>query len=349
MNWQQTKKLRILFIGKSCGTSRHRAHALIRLGYDVRCLNPWDAFPKNVLAEKFFSKLVYEFGAHCFEPFIRHWLKTQIQDDYFQVVWNDQCTLLGPNILCDLKDKANYIITYSLDDPFGNRDKNRFKLYRSTLKFYNLTVVVRDPNIAEAFTFGAKNVLKVTMSADEVEHAPKVLTPYEKEQWDSEVSFIGTWMPERGPFLSRLVELGIPLRIYGDRWQKAKEWPTLKKAWRGYNLPTSDYVKAIQSTKICIGLLSKGNRDQYTHRSVEIPYIGSLLCAERTKRHLLMYREDKEAIFWNTPEECAQKCFALLDNSIKREAITNAGQKRNMENNFFNESVIKNILYTLFK
>ena len=78
--------------------------------------------------------------------------------------------------------------------------------------------------------------------------------------------------------------------FYGDRWQKAPEWPVIKNIWRGPGLVGQDYVEAIQSAKICLGLLSKQNRDQHTMRSVEIPYISSVLCAERTEEHLAMYR-----------------------------------------------------------
>src|SRR3984893_15402741 len=99
-------------------------------------------------------------------------------------------------------------------------------------------------------------------------------------------------MPERGPFLARLIELGIPLTIRGNRWNKAKEWPLLENFWQGpgvYN--DEDYAKAIQCAKVSLGLLSKGNRDQHTTRSMEIPSLQGLLCAERTREHESLYRE----------------------------------------------------------
>jgi hypothetical protein len=120
------------------------------------------------------------------------------------------------------------------------------------------------------------------MSADEVAHAPRHLTPEEQRQWHSSVLFAGTWMPERGPFLARLVQLGVPLSIFGDRWHKAREWEQLHHYWRGpgiYN--EEDYARAVQCADVCLGLLSKGNRDLSTTRSFEIPHLGGVLCAER--------------------------------------------------------------------
>jgi spore maturation protein CgeB len=262
------------------------------------------------------------------------------------VIWSDQCELIGESTAIGLRKHADCLITYTVDDPFGQRDKRRFSLYRKSLKHYDLTVVVRQPNVVEAYAQGAAKVLRVYRSADEVAHRSLVLIPEEKKHWDSEVVFIGTWMPERGPFLKNLLERRVPLTLYGDRWQKAKEWSALKKAWRGPSLVGDGYVKAIQAAKVCLGLLSEGNRDLHTQRSAEIPCIGSILCAQRTEEHVAMYREDKEAVFWSTPEECTEKCFALLADEHKRKTIARAGRERCLQSGYLNEPIMETILKT---
>src|SRR5205814_1486 len=121
------------------------------------------------------------------------------------------------------------------------------------------------------------------------------------DRWQSEVLFVGTWMPERGPFLADLVKLGVPLAIYGTRWEKAREWKSLKSFWRGGWIEGDDYARAIQCSRLCLGLLSKGNRDLHTTRSLEIPALGGVLCAERTDEHLALFREGLEAVYWSDP------------------------------------------------
>jgi len=74
---------------------------------------------------------------------------------------------------------------------------------------------------------------------------------------------------------------------------------------------------------------------------------GSVLCAERTEEHLAMYKEDEEAVFWDTPEECAQKCFALLANEERRQRIAEAGRERCISNGTLNEPVMERILDAL--
>ena len=133
--------------------------------------------------------------------------------------------------------------------------------------------VVRQVNVAEAYSLGAQKVLQVFMAVDELD-GPREITPQTGGDYPMKLLFIGTWMPERGPFLQELLQAGVPLAIYGNDWQKAPEWPALQAAWQGPAIYGDDYIKAIQLAKISLGLLSKGNRDLHTTRTFEIPYAG---------------------------------------------------------------------------
>ena len=341
------KKIRILYLGPDYGTSRHRADALRRIGHNVEIIDPWKFLPYSGFPRKLIAKLVIEFGAAPFEPYIRWRLFRFIKWRRFDLIWNNQCHLIGPETAVLLKRFADCTLTYANDDPFGRRDGRVFSLYRRSIRHFDLAAVVRQPNVAEARAWGAASVALVRMSADEVAHRPLDLSSRDKDEWSSQVAFIGTWMPERGSFLARLIELGVPLTIRGDRWSKSKEWFALKGAWSGPGIDGPDYVKAIQCAKVCLGLLSKENRDLHTTRSAEIPYIGSVLCAERTSEHLEMYREDEEAVFWSTPEECAEKCFDLLGNLGRCEAIASAGRERCIRDGYLNENIVASILATL--
>lgn len=339
--------LRILYIGERSGNSLFRSNALSRLGHNVEFLDLTSFMPGAGIARRVLSKTIYEFGAAWLEPYFRGRLFGAVGRRFFDIVWVNQCELVGSASAELLRNCCRWMVAFNNDDPFGGKDKKRFSLYRGATRYFDLVAVVREPNVSEAYANGAAKVIRVRLSADEIAHAPVVLSQEDLEKWHSEVCFIGTWMPERGPILARLLELKVPLTLYGDRWYKASEWPLLRRAWRGPALNAGNYVKAIQSSEICIGLLSKDNRDQHTQRSAEIPYIGSLLCAERTAEHLIMYVEDSEAVFWNSPEECAEKCFALLGNRVKKTAIAKAGRQRCIQSRYLNEPVVQSILDAL--
>jgi spore maturation protein CgeB len=207
---------------------------------------------------------------------------------------------------------------------------------------------MRAQNVIEAKALGAKNVMRVFMTADEITHAPRVLTEEDYKQWSSEVLFVGTWMPERGSFLLKLIKLGIPLSIRGSSWQRSPEWHELKKYWQPA-VYGDDYAKAIQCAKINLGLLSKGNRDLHTTRSSEIPSFGGLLCSERTSEHTSMYEEGKEALFWSDAAECAKICKLALTDDDGRQAIVKAGHERVIRNGQFNEVMLSKIIMNVVK
>ena len=151
--------------------------------------------------------------------------------------------------------------------------------------------------------------------------------------------------PSAALFLVELVRQGVPLSIYGNKWFELKEWKTLKHYWRGPGLDDAySYSTAILAAKVSLGLLSKENRDLHTTRSLEIPSLGGVFCAERTSEHLSLYREDEEAVFWSDAEECAVKCKALLANDEWRRAVATRGHERYLKNGWTNMKVAEIIL-----
>jgi hypothetical protein len=188
------------------------------------------------------------------------------------------------------------------------------------------------------------------MSYDEMKHAPVHDLESVPVEYRSEVAFIGTWMrgERRDEFLLRLIDLGVPVSIWGSRWQKSAYWQRLAPHVRGEWLAGDPYRWGIRGAKINLGFLSKGNRDLHTRRSVEIPAIGGLLCAERTSEHSAMYRDGTEAVFWDNPEECATACKKLLTDDSLREQIRLAGARRVRQLGLGNEAVCQSILDALF-
>jgi len=341
--------LHILYLGQSCGTSLDRANALRRLGHKIHLIDPHAFLPHNGLSGRIVTKWVYELGGNVFESYIQNKILRIIKGQSFNLIWVNSGELFGQATIRSLKAFSPCILNYNNDDPFGIYGITRFALYRRAIPEYDMLVVLRSSNVNEAIELNARKIYRVIFAADEINHKPLILTNQDRIKWNSSVVFIGTWMPERGPFLSRLIELGIPLKIYGARWHKAPEWAALKAAWAGPELIGTEYVKAIQCAKICIGMLSKGNRDLHTTRSAEIPYIGSVLCAERTSEHESLYTENKEAVFWNSPEECAERCFWLLKNPDLLKSISKFGRQRCIENGMLNEVVTQRVLDVAFK
>jgi spore maturation protein CgeB len=334
------QSLSILYLGPLNGTCLDRANALRRLGHQVQHIDLRTLLPKTA----WIDRIIWRMGSEWLNFLLIPNLIQQLDKLKFDLCYVDGGELVTPKAISILRQHASQVINYNIDDPIGPRDGERFSAYRKSLPFYDLIVVVREDNVDPAYALGAKKVLRVYRSADEVSHAPRLLTKEDHQKWDSDVLFLGTWFPERGPFLLDLIRSGVSLTIRGSNWHKAAEWPQLKKYYKGGAIAGDDYAKAIQCAKVNLGLLSKDNRDLHTTRSLEIPALGGLLCAERTSEHSEMYLEGTEALFWSGVEDCAKVCSFILSHEDKRQEIAMAGHERVKRNQHFNEMVLKEIL-----
>ena len=330
--------MKILYLGNNYGTSCHRYQALKRLGHDVLLVDPDSFLPSNRLMEKW----VFETGALGFSAWVWRGILSKVHNMYFDLVWVDHGQLLSPKLVKTLRNKFGCTVNYFHDNLLYKRNYRKWRLYRASIPEYNVLVVVQKDFIDYAKALGAKKVVRVFRSADELLFRPLPISIKERMFWSSEVCFVGTWIPGRGSFIAELLKRDVPISIWGDRWKKAKKWRSIKNAWRGPGVHNKDYVMILESSKICLGLLSGG--DQHTTRSIEIPAVGGLLCAERTKEHLAMYKDGEEAAFWDDVEECARVCHELLEAPERRREIARRGYERCLRNNFFHEPVLRCVI-----
>lgn len=330
----------ILYFGPVNGTCLDRANAIRRLGHQVEHIDLRLLLPKTVWVDR----VTWRLGGNYLAPVLLPKLQEKLHGKHFDICYVDGGEWVTPKVIAMLRQFAPKVVNYSIDDPLGPRDGARFKAFRQSLPYYDLVAVVRVENVAEAQALGARNVMRIYRSADEVAHAPRPLSQGDLQKWGSEVLFLGTWFPERGPFMLDLIRMGVPLTLRGGNWHKAPEWPQLKSYWKGGSIGGDDYAKAIQCAKLNLGLLSKENRDLHTTRSLEIPALGALLCAERTSEHTAMYTEGAEALFWKDAEECAAMCRQALADDDVRQGIAAAGYRRIGLNGHYNEVILDSIL-----
>ena len=336
--------LKILYIGPRGGTSGHRFQTLGRLGHDVRTIDPYVSFGYAPQLMRWGFKT----GYLGLERRISNYVLDEVGTDRFDVIWVDNGEQIGASLVARLKPHATFVLNHNLDNPFSTRDRGRWRLFRKALPLYDLFVTPRRSTREAAQAHGARRAIALMFSADEKVHRRATLSDVDQQRFGSEVAFIGTWMPERGPFMKRLIERGIPLRIFGPRWEKAAEYPLLAPHLMSQSLGDVDYVKAISGTKIALGLLSIGNEDLHTTRSMEIPAIGTLFCASRTSDHEALYIDGEEAVFFDDADSCAVACTALLRDPARRESIARAGFERAKRNNWFNERLCADILAVLY-
>jgi spore maturation protein CgeB len=323
----------ILYIGRRTGTSGQRLAALQRLGFDVTLADPYAALPSH----KFVRAWIYKTGTLGFEGLVYRFLDEFLTGRFFDAALVDNGELLSARTVARIRQASGRVGVFNQDNPFTARDGHRWRLLRKALPIYDVYITPRASNVDEAAYSGARQVLRVWFSADEIAHKGAAINPDEHQSYTAEVSFVGTWMPERGPFMLKLLDRGVPLKIFGARWSKDPHYAKLEPSIASGELVGDEYARAIANTKVSLALLSRGNADLHTTRSLEIPTIGGLLLGERTSEHVRLYEEGREAVFWSSAEECANACLGLLQDNVLRRSIATAGQLRALKNNHFNE------------
>ncbi|MGY2489172.1 CgeB family protein [Cupriavidus sp. CP313] len=324
--------LKILYLGSLAqgSTSLQRARALQRIGHGVTMVDPYVAASFHIFG-RLGRVFHYRTGYRLLQTVMLKWIsKIILENEHADVIWVDNGELFGKESVRLMSSKGGKVVLYNHDDPTGKRDGNRFASLLNSISLYDVCAVVREANVQEFLERGARNVVKIWMGYDEIEHAPLEDLASLGSDYRSDVAFIGTWMRHEGRdrFLLDLASKGINIAIWGARWHRSPVWKELRPFYRGGAIRGRDYVAAIQGAKVCLGMLSKGNRDLHTTRTMEIPFAGGLLCAERTSEHTFLYREGEEAVFWENVDECAFHCKRLLTDSSLRERIVVAGMKK---------------------
>ncbi|RZM22990.1 MAG: glycosyltransferase family 1 protein, partial [Pedobacter sp.] len=328
------------------------AQALQRIGHTVVQCDPG-----TVVRQRFQNFLVshfhYRTGFRLVVSKVEQWLAKNVLPEVgggVDVVWVNSGQFFSPAAVRLLKELRVPVILYNNDDPTGDRDPGCWHQLLRALPEYDLCVSLRHSTVREMAARGAPRALRVWMSYDEILHAPPSPDEELDDIFHADAVFVGTWMrhENRHIFLRRLLDADVKVRIWGGRWNKCGDTALLKECWTRKWATGRDYVHAVAGAKVSLGLLSKGNRDLHTRRSVEIPFAGGVLCAERTSEHSLMYKENEEAVFWSTAEECVEKCRQLAADPIKRETIRRAGMARVRAMRLGNEDVCGAILKEAF-
>ncbi|NPV76932.1 MAG: glycosyltransferase [Anaerolineae bacterium] len=216
------------------------------------------------------------------------------------------------------------LVNYATDDPF-NLDVSTSDIVQS-IPLYDFYITTKQRTISDITLAGGKNVVFIPFGYEPSLHFPEIpSSAYEIFKFSCEVCFIGAADRNRINLISKMLSRNqVKLFLYGGFWDRYSQF---RHVYRGMALGR-DYRLATSAAKISLGLVRHTNRDGHSMRTFEIPACGGFLLAERTKEHLMLFEEDKEAVFFSSDEELFDKINFYLMNDRSRERIRQAGLKR---------------------
>lgn len=256
----------------------------------------------------------------------------------FDLVWIDKGVWIFPDTVAQLRANCGNRAVHFTPDP--QIQSNRSRHFLKSMPLYDLMITTKVFEVSEYRAAGAKSVLLSTQSYCPVRYRD----PKPRAQFLAEVGFIGHYERHYGVQVSA-VAADHSIRIWGRRWAIARHLSGIAPhVVQGDGLWRADYVDALASFKIGLGLLSKYIPEQHTTRSFEIPAAGTFLLAERTEEHLGLFEEGREAEFFGSQEELVSKVRFYLANEVSRKRIAESGRKRCHRSGYDTDSVLSAVM-----
>lgn len=341
------REFRILCIGETWlgSDARSAFAALRRLGHSVQVLDPNNYLPlqwqtklskvvRKVLRPLFVQELMLDacntidrYKPHCLFVFKGNWVH--------------------PELITRCRQRGIATLNYYPDVSFLSHGS----YIPRALPLYDHVFNTKSYGVGDMQSqLGVKHVTFLEPGYDPELHRPVTLSADDQATYGCDVSFIGTWSPKKEAVLSSLRRAlpAINIRIWGFQWEKSLD-PNVRKSVMGHGVIGDEYTKAICGSSICLGLLSEAGQgsssgDLITARTFQIPACGVFMLHERNAEVLNYFDEGKDAEFFGSPEELAQKVSHYLDHEAERRQIAQDGLLRSLQDAYVIDERMKAVL-----
>ncbi len=339
--------LRILFVGGDMSpflTTRARRDALLALGQTVETIAPRDFVQRShrwLDALSFWTLLTPRVFA------FNRAIVGAAERMRAQVVWIEKGTEVFPRTLRALRRDATRILVYHNTDDwkaktFLHRLHWRFLL--RGMRLYDVHITSNLHNVKEFRELGLPHVHHMELAANPAFPEPTPVPEAERCALGAHVGFIGHWEPTTERTLRRVADAGFDLKVYGGGWQRADLSGALGRAVQGRLVLGLEYMRAIQSFDVNLGIVSKWNRNHTASRTFQIPALGAFLLHERNEVVSRLFREGVEAEFFGSDDELLEKCRHYLARPDERHRIAEAGRRRCIESGYFETDRVRDEL-----
>jgi spore maturation protein CgeB len=335
---------RILYVTamEPSGTTMYRMNALLRLGQTVEIFDIKPYIPRNRFASALFGR--YPLGP--FIAAINRDLREKVKSFQPDVVWFDKPTLFHPETMDAIHKSGAQIVFYVQDAPFGPRKDGIWRQFYRVYRMADLHCLFRPSDVARYQAWGLP-FFRTMFSFDPLMQFPPP-SGWSDANRDRGLSYIGHPHEDRPAFLMRLAqEQQLPVFINGNFWQKILTPEQLRACTIGGHLKEGAYREGIWRSKINLSFVTEKNEDDIAHKAIEIAACAGFLLTLRTEGHSACFEEDKEAVFFSSVEECAEKARFYLARPDLREAIGRRARERALRSGYDNDTQLAGILNRL--
>jgi hypothetical protein len=317
--------------------------SLLRLGQDV--------FPFDVSSYQPRSRIVtaVKYRTPPFDFMVRRInrdLLRAVLEQKPDVVWLDKPIHFTPATIQSIKQTGALTVCYNQDNPFGTLKEQIWYQFYKVFRLFDLHCLFREADVPR-YTHWGLPWIRTTLSFEPSIHFPPP-PGWSDTQRTRSVSYVGSPFEQRPDFLQRLAdEQQIPVVVAGARWQKFLRPDVFRRLVTNGYLSDAQYREAIWQSRINLSFVTHFNEEDISHKSVEIAACGGFLLALRTSGHQALFDEDREAVFFSSLEECADKCRFYLGRSALRDGIAQKGRERAVRSGYDNDTQLAKVLRRL--
>lgn len=333
----------MLYVGQlwEGSTTLDRMRALEELGHDVAAFDtsPYDPRGPRLFASPQFRLLI--------GPWVRRLNKDLLafagaRGGQFDAVWFDKARAIVPGTIQALRGMSRGpLVHFTPDAAFLVHGSRHF---RRAVVLYDALVTTKLFEVTLHERFGARRVMVTQQSYEPSRCHPGAPI----DSYASDVAFVGHRERHYERVLATVAALNVDLAVWGPGWTRRAP-RTVRPHVRGGFIYGAAYGHALRSAKIALGLLSKRIPETSTTRTFEIPACRTMMLAERTPEHQTYFEEGREAEFFESSEELAEKIRFYLSNDAARERIAAAGRVRCERSGYGTPAIIRGLAAELLQ
>jgi hypothetical protein len=248
------------------------------------------------------------------------------------VVWIFKGMEVYPGTLRRLRAQGLTLVNYNADHPFlfFSRGSGNINVKRAIPEYdLHLTYSRR---IARELTERYPSMrIAVVPFGHEVgdEMYARIATEEEIER----ACFLGNPDEHRAKGVMRLFEAGIPVDVFGFRWDRFLS-PSRLLRINGQAVG-EDLLRTLRRYRMQLNFFRPHNKDSHNMRTFEVPACGGIMLAEDSVEHRTFFESGREAFFFSSPDEMIGLARHLLVMPRgEADAVRAAARRRSVEGGY---------------
>jgi hypothetical protein len=215
--------------------------------------------------------------------------------------------------------RANFLT----DDPWN--PVHRAPWFLRALPAYDWVFSPRDRVVPDLRRAGVRHVERVWFAFNPRIHFPAGTVGGPEDHAGSvDVLVAGGADRERVAMVSPLIRAGLSVGLYGGYWSR---FPETRAHARGM-LDAAALRQATMDARVVLGMVRRGNRDDHSMRSFEVPAMKGCLLAERTNDHAGLFGPDGQAVsFFDGADDLVAVARRLLAQPAERQRLAEAAHR----------------------